>query len=175
MTNSSLWITSLVRRYGIGDNMHGTGIFHPQFKYHPRPSIETAMMDRIEIYEPTGKPAQWTPGVGMNDDSWRIVYRGRARLQPDQDWKARDRNFANEHTATLGVRIGIPVQGNELDPADPIAPFIGKGYKVVVIDPSPESKDWIEGTDLIVRNPLQATQKWLRTFVADTGTRQVNG
>lgn len=154
--------------------MHGTGIFHPNFKYHPRASIESAMRDRIEIYEPTGIAPSWSPDTGMTGDAWRIVYRGRARLQPDQDWKARDRNFANELTATMAIRIGIPVRGNELNPDNPIAPFIGKGYKVIVIDADPESKDWIEGTDLIVRNPLQATQKWLRTFVADTGTRQVN-
>lgn len=155
--------------------MRGTGIFHPQFKYHARPTVESAMRDRIEIFEPTGQPAQWVPGQGMTDNVWRLVYRGPARLQPDQDWKARDRNFASEHTAVLAIRIGIPVHGNELDPADPTAPFIAKGYKVVVIDPDPESAEWLEGSDLIIRNPLQATQKWLRTFVADTGTRFTDG
>lgn len=155
--------------------MHSTGIFHPRFKYHPRASIESAMPDRIEIYKPTGEAAEWVPGAGMLDNAWQIVYRGRARLQPDQDWKARDRNFANELTATMAIRIGIPVRGNELDPLDPLAPLIAKGYKVVVIDADPESKDWTEGTDLIVRNGIQATEKWLRTFVADTGTRVVDG
>lgn len=133
------------------------------------------MRDRIEIYEPTGVAAEWVPGEGMVDNAWRIVYRGRARLQPDQDWKARDRNFANELTSTMAVRIGIPVRGNELDPAEPLAPLIAKGYKVVVIDADPESADWTEGTDLIVRTAIQATEKWLRTFVADTGTRVVDG
>lgn len=133
------------------------------------------MRDRIEIYEPTGEAAEWVPGVGMADNAWRLVYRGKARLQPDQDWKARDRNFANEHTATMAMRIGIPVRGNELDPANPLAPFIAKGYKVVVIDADPESEDWTQGSDMIVRNPIQATEKWLRTFVADTGTRFTDG
>lgn len=133
------------------------------------------MPDRIEIYEPTGEAAKWVPGTGMADNAWRLVYRGKARLQPDQDWKARDRNFANELTSTMAMRIGIPVRGNELDPTNPIAPFIAKGYKVVVIDADPESATWSEGSDLIIRSAIQATEKWLRTFVADTGTRVVDG
>lgn len=155
--------------------MHGTGIFHPQFKYHPRRSIDQAMPDRIEIYAPTGVQPEWTPDGGMSADTYELVYRGNARIQPDQDWKARDRNFANELTSVLGLRIGIPVRGNELTP-DKAAPFLSKNWKVVVIEPSEETQQFIPlEADIIVRTAIQASEKWLRTFVADVGTRSTDG
>lgn len=162
--------------------MRATGIYHPLFATHPRLGLETSMTDLIEIRKPTGDPAQWVPGQGMEGDAYELVYRGPARVQPNIDWRARDRNHAGELTATLAVRIQTPFGKNEigqvLDGDGEVVsygddPLISKDYMVNVISSSAPDAEPLTEYTFVVRNAVQASEKWLRTFLADTGTRAV--
>ena len=146
-------------------------IFHAQFAVHPRPGINTSMTDRIEIYKPTGKQPQWVPGQPMPDGAFELVYRGFGRIQPNLDWRARDRKHAGELDATQAVRVQFPIGGNELGPDVMVA----KDYKVVCIEPGADAAPWITKYEFMVRNATQASQKWLFTILCDTGTRIVGG
>jgi len=162
--------------------MRATGIYHPLFATHPRPGLETSMTDLIEIRKPLGTAAQWVPGAGMDGNDYELVYRGIGRVQPNIDWRARDRNHSGELNATLAVRVQTPFGKNEVgairDVDDNIIsygpdPLLAKDYMVNVISSeAPDAEPLLKYT-FIIRNAVQASQKWLRTFLADTGTRVI--
>lgn len=154
--------------------MRGTGIYHPLFATHPRNGLTTSMTDRVEIYKPTGVRSNWVPGEGISEEGYELIYRGQGRVQPNLDWRARDRNMASELTGTQTIRVQVPVRGNELR-SDKECPLIAKDYLVVMIDTPANENGWLKGTPIIVRNATQATQKWIRTMIADTGTRSTDG
>lgn len=155
--------------------MRGTGIYHPKFSTHPTAGLETSMTDYVAIYKPTGIGPSWTPDEGISDDSFEIIYRGMGRVQPNIDWRARDRNFANELTATQATRVQIKFFGNELTD-DHSVPEIFKDYRVVLITPGGSDRnEWLAGSSMIVRNAEQASQKWVRSMLCDTGTREHGG
>lgn len=155
--------------------MRGTGIFHPKFSTHPTPGLETSMTDLVRIYKPTGESAQWAPGEGITNDGFELVYEGMGRVQPNIDWRARDRNFANELTATQASRVQIMFNGNKLPGSDGAVPEIYKDYRVVLVEPGgSERNEWMTGLSMIVRNAEQASQKWVRTMLCDHGTRDHN-
>ena len=157
--------------------MRGTGIYHPLFATHPRNGIESSMTDEIRISKPTGVRSKWVPGSNGGDfdsDAYEVIYEGMGRVQPNLDWRARDRNFASELTGTTTIRVQVPVHGNRLTD-DGTIPLIAKDYLVELINTPDEENGWLKGTPIIVRNATQATQKWLRTMIADTGTRSTDG
>lgn len=145
-------------------------IFHPLFATRPRAGIETSMTDRIEIREPTGDYPAWVPGTGIAAGAYNAVYRGPGRVQPNLDWRARDRKIGGELDATTAARVQIPFGKNELG-ADP---HIAKDYQVVVLSSTGKDSASLQDYTFVVRNALQASQKWLRTFLADTGTKIVD-
>lgn len=163
--------------------MRSTGIFHPLFATHPRLGLETSMTDYIEIREPTGDYPTWVPGEPIGAGTYVAVYRGPARVQPNLDWRARDRKIGGELDATQAVRIQIPFGRNEVGATYDAGvivnygddPFVAKDYIVHVISSQAESSESLQDYTFVVRNAIQASQKWLRNFLADTGTKVIDG
>lgn len=151
--------------------MRSTGIFHPLFATHPRVGIVTSMTDRIEIRKPTGDYPTWVPGQPMQPGAYEVVYRGPARVQPNLDWRARDRKIGGELDATTAARIQLPFGGNEVNGGED--PFIAKDYMVRVLSSEAANSESLQDYNFVVRNALQASQKWLRTILADTGTKVI--
>lgn len=156
------------------------GIFHPLFAYHPRNALAGSQQALVEIYRPTGGTANWVPGVGMDDNTIELVWRGYARVQPNIDWRARPRDHGNEFNAIHAVRVQLSI-GKNLHGAT----FDGNG-KVVTYGPDPTfAKDFVvrvvesnvSGTqgllnkNFVVRNALTNDQAWLYNLLCDTGTK----
>lgn len=151
--------------------MRRDGIYHPLFATHPRVGLNTSMTDRVEIFKPTGTVVEpWSLETGIPTGAYELVYRGPARVQPNIDWRARDRNYAGELTATMACRVQLPIGGNEL--GEDV--MISKDYQVQVIATGADAAPWLHEYAFVVRNAMQASQKWLYTFMADAGTRIVD-
>jgi hypothetical protein len=144
------------------------GIFHPQFFYHPRPTVESGMLAKVEIYKPTGKLPEWEgPGKGMSDEGYELIWRGPARIQPDKDWRARVRNFGGEMSGIFAVRVQVPINKNELGPDRRFR----KDYRVDIIEAPVEGTETLEGMSLYVRNAVNSANAWLYNLLCDTDTR----
>src|SRR4051812_4747214 len=93
--------------------MRNTGIFHPDFFYHPRPVVESAMIAGVKIYEPTGEQSNWEPGQVFDPDSlYTLRWVGKARIQPNKDWRARAREQGLDFGATQAIRVQVGVDSN---------------------------------------------------------------
>lgn len=156
------------------------GVFHPRFFYHARPTVESTMLAAVNIYRPTGEQSEWVPGVGMDDDAYELVWQGDARIQPNIDWRARDREFAGEFDATHAVRIQVPIGKNKL------GAVYGNNGEIIEYGPDPEFyKDfvvrtmasYVKGTEKLVgmrytvRNALNSSNAWVHNLLCDTGTK----
>lgn len=156
------------------------GIFHPMFPYHPRSGLETSQMVLVEGYKPTGRTAEWVPGVGMNDETLELVWRGYARVQPDKDWRARAREQGNEFNAVQAVRVQIGVDRNLLGAVTneagkiteygPIVVF-AQDYVIRVTGARVTGTEALLGRDLAVRNALPSTHPWITNLLCDASTQ----
>lgn len=162
--------------------MRTSTVFDPRYFYHARPTVEGTQIAHIEISEPTSLPAQWTPGVGMSNP-WTLRWKGQARVQPNKDWRARQREVSGEFTATHAVRIQMGIGKNELgavrvDPLDPNSeilsygpdPAFGLGWRVHVVEVPLEGADNLLTRDYVVRNAIVSSNTWAYRLLCDTDT-----
>jgi len=156
------------------------GAFHPLFAYYPRTALQGTQETLIEVYAPTGQLAEWTPGVGMSDTTTTLVWRGHGRVQPNIDWRARDRDFAGELTATHAVRVQLGINKNHvgavLDGAGKIVtygddPTFAKDFIVKVVETQVSGAQGLVGLPMVVRNALVSDMPWVYNLLCDAGTR----
>lgn len=155
------------------------GVFHPRFFYHARPTVESTMLARVEIYRPTGKQSNWTPGEGMSNDAYELVWVGDARIQPNIDWRAREREFAGEFDATHAVRVQVPMQRNELNAVKVNGEYVSyspdpefyKDFVVKVVASYVKGTDKLVGMKYTVRNAINSSNAWVHNLLCDTGTK----
>lgn len=151
--------------------MKNTGIFHPEFFYHARPVVESAMIATVEVYSPTGEASEWTPGAGMSDGLYLKRFVGKARIQPNKDWRARAREQGLEFAATQAVRIQIGVNTNTLTGPDASEAF-SKDWMVKVIATDVTGTESLLETVYYVRNAETSSNAWLHNLLCDTNTRE---
>lgn len=151
--------------------MKSTGIFHPEFFYHARPVVESAMIATVEIFSPNGEPSNWVPGVGMEDNLYTKRFVGKARIQPNKDWRARAREQGLEFGATQAVRIQIGIGTNTLTGPDASEDF-SKDWLVVVTTTDVTGTESLIGTHYYVRNTEHSSNAWLHNLLCDTNTRE---
>lgn len=160
--------------------LRGNGVFHPNFFYMPRRTVETAMIAQVRISKPTGGVAKWTPGVGMAGGIYAPIWEGHARVQPNKDWRARPREQVGEFEAVHAIRVQLPIGKNEWggtynDEGELVAygtdPEFYKDYMVEVIDTSVIGAEQLEGDVYYVRNAKTSANLWLYNLLCDTGTR----
>lgn len=158
------------------------GIFHPDFFYMPRRSLNTTQIVEVEVYERTGETTQWTPVAGMSGNIYNLVWRSNARLQPNKDWRARPREFSKEFDDVHAVRIQLPIGKNlfgaEYDPLDPtkiiaygVDPDWAKDYEVRVVSSRVTGTERLDGTTYVVRNAINSGNAWLYNLLCDVGTK----
>ena len=160
--------------------MRTGGIFHPNFFYAPRTSLETADLVKLKIYKLAPNGAEWVPGVGMSITPDTLVWEGRGRFQPNKDWRSRPREVQFEYDAIQAVRIQIPIGKNLVGAmynmvekryvsygADP--EFV-KDMRVEVVDGSVTGFDSTEGKNLYIRNAIQNQNLWHYNLLCDTKT-----
>ena len=160
--------------------MRTGGIFHPNFFYSPRTSLETADLVKLKIYKLTPNAAEWEPGVGVTTTPDTLVWEGRGRFQPNKDWRSRPREVQFEYDAIQAVRIQIPIGKNLVGAmynmvekryvsygADP--EFV-KDMRVEVVDGPVTGFDSTEGKNLYIRNAIQNQNLWHYNLLCDTKT-----
>ena len=160
--------------------LNAKGIFHPLFAYHPRNALAGSQQTLVEVYAPTGGVAEWNPGVGMEDNTLALVWRGYARVQPNIDWRARTRDHGNEFNAIHAVRIqlgiGKNLHGATLNPDGSVQtygtdPTFAKDFVVKVVESPVSGTQGLLDKAFVVRNALTNDKAWLYNLLCDTGTK----
>lgn len=156
------------------------GVFHPDFFYAPRRTVETAALTHIKIYALTPNGAEWEPGVGLVVEDDTLVWEGLGRFQPNKDWRARPREVQFEFDAMQAVRIQIPIGKNRVGAVyDDLRgrytsygtdPHFIKDMRVEVIGGPVKGFEIIEGDNLYIRNALQSQNLWHYNLLCDTKT-----
>ena len=156
------------------------GIFHPDFFFSPRRTVETAELVHLKIYAMTPEAAEWEPEVGLTVKDDDLLWEGYGRYQPNKDWRSRPREVQFEYDAVQAVRIQIPIGRNLLgsvkDPQTgrytqygPDPNFI-KDMRVEVIDGPVKGFENSEGTNLYIRNAIQNQNLWQYNLLCDVKT-----
>lgn len=160
--------------------MRSGAIFHPDFFYAPRPSVNSAQEAWVEVYDPSDVPSHWEPGTGMSGPAPTKVWEGYARIQPNKDWRARPRNFAGEFNDTHAVRfqlaIGQNYLGAVLDVDGKVVsygtdPIFSMGQSVKVVRSPVIGTQGLVGKSFHVRNAVNSANAWLYNVLCDTGTK----
>lgn len=156
------------------------GVFHPDFFYLPRRTVDTAALTEIKIYALAPEGADWEPGIGLLVEPDTPVWEGQGRFQPNKDWRARPREVQFEFDAMQAVRIQIPVGKNLLGAvwdADEerytsygIDPHFIKDMRVEVVNGPVSGFEIMEGDNLYIRNALQSQNLWHYNLLCDTKT-----
>ena len=161
------------------------GVFHPDFFYVPRRTTDTTQLVDIDIFFLTPESETWDPGVGISVTPDVKAWTGKARVQPNKDWRARPREVQFEYDAVQAVRIQIPIGKNlvgaTFDPNDPKKvlaygedPHFSKDMRVKLKDGPVEGFQIMEGDNLYIRNAVQSQNLWLYNLLCDIKTGGAN-
>ena len=156
----------------------GRGLLHPRYFRHPVPSLESdyvALIEFTRLDSEANTPPEWDEEAEEWTSSALLpLWRGMARLQPNKDWRARNRTWASEETGEHALRIQMNLYKNLLVPKDewPAAPVDIKHGDLVTVTSNPNDPV-LEGYQFTVRNSMGASDSWLRTILCDVnlGTR----
>lgn len=160
--------------------MRTGGVFHPNFFYAPRRSVESAELVHIKIYKLAVDGGDWVPGVGMVGSDDTLVWEGHGRFQPNKDWRSRPREVQFEYDAVQAVRIQIPIGRNQVGSVfdtdknrytsyGPDPDFV-KDMRVEVISGPVTGFEHTEGKNLYIRNAIQNQNLWQYNLLCDTKT-----
>lgn len=147
----------------------GRGTLDPRYFRHMTPVLEGDMIALIEMYrmDPTAEPVwdgvSWSSGTGD-----LLLWRGMARVQPNKDWRARNRTWANEDTAEHAVRFQLNLAKNHLVPKHEWpAPLVDIQHGDIVKVTNNPNDPLLESFVFSVRNPIGASDNWHRTLLCD--------
>lgn len=140
----------------------------PRWMYASRKVPSGLMEAIIEIFRPA--PQDSEPVFDPTTGTWSggaplYLFRGNARVQPNKDWRARNREFAREETAEHAVRVQVEFGSNKIDGSDGVLPEFRLGDRVRVISSPHDTalQDYI----FTVRNPISSSNAWLRNLLCD--------
>ena len=140
-------------------------IFHPEFIYHHRATVNSAGLARVLIERITDR-GEWNPLTGEMDNATEVsLYEGRARIQKVAFPTNRD--FVEDAAKFQRMRIQIGFEDNELVPQD----FeLRINDRIKVLDnPSDPGK---VGTFYYVHGDESSSNAWQRTITAQTNMKQ---
>lgn len=160
--------------------MRLVGVFHPDFFYSPRRTVETAELVHLRIYDLTPEGAEWEPGVGLEVQPDTLVWEGNGRFQPNKDWRSRPREVQFEYDAVMAVRIQIPIGKNlvgamyDMEKKRYVSygqdPELVKDMRVEVVNGPVAGFEVMEGKNLYIRNAIQNQNLWQYNLLCDTKT-----
>lgn len=151
--------------------MRQGGVFHPEWFYRARRTVESAMLATVEIWRPTGEVPVWDGGEEMSA-GYELVWVSKARLQPNKDWRARPKEFSGEYDAVHAIRVQVPMNGNEL--GDQSIDFT-KDFIVRVTSSRVVGTEHLVEQEYVVRNASLSANAWVHNLLCDFGTRQNGG
>jgi len=145
--------------------------------YRPLGFFSTA---RVAVYKDSvDEIVDWDPETGNTRTPIDPVWVGWASLTPNKDWRARDRRWAYEDTATHAYRVQLwHIDKNELYPEDQwgdqsLRVKMGEGMMVKVLSLPADPRS--VGLRLIVRNAVTDSSFWQPTLLCDVDTGDQNG
>lgn len=140
-------------------------IFHPEFIFHHRATVNSAGLARVLIERITSR-GDWNPATGLMDGASTLpLYEGRARIQKVAFPTSRD--FVEDTAKFQRVRVQIGYEDNELVPADfELKP---NDRITVLYDPSDSSR---VGKKYYVHGDETNSNSWQRTITAQTNMKQ---
>lgn len=131
----------------------------PRWPLHHRSVPEGFQVATILIVRRQDVPPTWDPLTGATSgDSIETIYFGKARLQPNKDWRARRKVAENAPMVQHAFRVQMP--SKECPPVlwgDIIACFT---------DPFNDDSDLTRYL-LHVRNPTESSNTWGRSVLCD--------
>lgn len=139
-------------------------IFHPEFIYHHRATVNSAGLARVLIERVTGR-GQWNPATGLMDGaSSNALYEGRARIQKVAFPTNRD--FVEDTAKFQRVRVQIGFEDNELTPTE----FELKPNDRITVLYDPDASRI--GRKYYVHGDETSSNAWQRTITAQTNMKQ---
>jgi hypothetical protein len=140
-------------------------IFHPEFIFHHRATVNSAGLARVLI-ERIGARGEWNPTTGEMEGAATVpLFEGRARIQKVAFPTNRD--FVEDTAKFQRMRIQIGFEDNELTPAV-FDLHINDRIKVL-LNPSDPTK---VGTFYYVHGDESSSNAWQRTITAQTNMKQ---
>lgn len=140
-------------------------IFHPEFIFHHRATVNSAGLARVLIERITAR-GEWNPATGLIDGaSTQPLYEGRARIQKVAFPTNRD--FVEDAAKFQRMRIQIGFEDNELIP-EAFELQINDRIKVLY-NPADPGK---VGTFYYVHGDESSSNAWQRTITAQTNMKQ---
>ena len=140
-------------------------IFHPEFIFHHRATVNSAGLARVLIERVVSR-GEWNPVTGEIEGAVTLsLYEGRARIQKVAFPTNRD--FVEDAAKFQRMRIQIGFEDNEIIPAE-FEPQINDRIKVL-LNPSDPGK---VGTFYYVHGDESSSNAWQRTLTAQTNMKQ---
>jgi hypothetical protein len=140
-------------------------IFHPEFIFHHRATVNSAGLARVLIERVVSR-GEWNPVTGEIEGAVTLsLYEGRARIQKVAFPTNRD--FVEDAAKFQRMRIQIGFEDNEIVPAE-FEPQINDRIKVL-LNPSDPGK---VGTFYYVHGDESSSNAWQRTLTAQTNMKQ---
>ena len=153
------------------------GTMDARFPWYGRTPAVGAMLGHAQIRHISNDPAwdtTWAPldGTAANSPHLSpVVWTGRARIQPNVDWRARKHAVVGEVVTEHAVRIQIPFDGNTLPGHEGEMPLIGSGDWVTVTDvmsmQGVPSDDAVTRFTYTIRNIIGSSNSWTKTLLCD--------
>lgn len=173
------------------------GVLDPRFPYFARAAAVSGMLAEIEINKPV-KSDTWNPANGdvySGVYSYTPLYKGRARVQPNKDWRARKQRWEGTTFTEHAVRIQLDLTGNTITTPEPLpdpqlgepghTPLPGDAGIIHVNDVVKVTKVLasygypVDGMlmvyTFIVRNVVPTSNSWVRTILCDVNVNDVDG
>lgn len=131
---------------------------------HHRNVTHGFMISQVKIARISQGVPFWDPETGeIAGDGLTVLWEGRARLQDNKDWRARDVLTASDPQMVQFIRVQIPLRED-----GPVPHFEVDDY-VLVQPPDPQST-WTHDLDLQswtlrLRNSLNSSYPWLRNLL----------
>lgn len=139
----------------------------PRWIVHHRSVPEGYMIVSIVVERIFGVPV-WDPETNelVEGSGLEEIWRGRARVQANKDWRVRNIATASDPQQVHYVRVQIPLR------KDNIPPHFHTQDIIRVLEPEDPSSQWGELFDedllnytLRVRNPLNSSNPWVRNIL----------
>lgn len=168
--------------------LNARGVIDPRFALRNRAVATGAMIAEVRVLHPTAPAKSWNPFSDDPNDrvfaastlkSYANHYVGRARVQPNKDWRARRYQWNTESVADHAVRIQIDLTGNTVVNGDKLYPeqqaFEAGGMHngdIVVVShvPAPYGlmlEPMIAQFQYVIRNISASSNSWVRDLLCD--------
>lgn len=162
-----------------------------RFAYFARPVAVSMMWGRVEVHHmQAADSGNWNPASGETFGgtigTGALHYQGRARIQPNQAWRARKYQWEGESAGDFAVLVELDLTGNEVTTDVPLpapdAPgdtgVLHEGDLVTVTGsyaPYGYPVDaMIMAYQYFVRNVSATSNSWTRVLMCDINPKVVN-